>query len=182
MVKTDNSKDVDSIDFKSTTHHYRYKRSRKKVFVLWVKSVMDIHGRLQCLRDGLVNTPRQNIHVAAYNSRHRGYGYFIVCRKNSARFFSAEYVSLELSGNMHYTDVQIYDVLGEKLENIVIDSEEQTADYLKESLSYIKEVHVVKHVISGYSLLKSPNVNLLRSCGSVMLRKLLKCTCPAYKP
>ena len=35
MVKTDNSKDVDSIDFKSTTHHYKYKRSRKKVFVLW---------------------------------------------------------------------------------------------------------------------------------------------------
>lgn len=61
--------------------------------------------------------------------------------------FSAEYVSLELSGNMHYTDVQIYDVLGEKLENIVTDSEEQTADYLKESLSYIKEVHVVKHVM-----------------------------------
>lgn len=62
-------------------------------------------------------------------------------------FFSAEYVSLELSGNIHYTDVQIYDVLGEKLENIVTDSEEQTADYLKENLSYINEVHVVKHVM-----------------------------------
>ena len=62
-------------------------------------------------------------------------------------FFSAEYVSLEVSGNMHYTDVQIYDVLGEKLENIVTDSEEQTADYLKENLSYIREVHVVKHVM-----------------------------------
>ena len=62
-------------------------------------------------------------------------------------FFGAEYVSLELSGNMHYTDVQIYDVLGKKLENIVTDSEEQTANYLKESLSYIKEVHVVKHVM-----------------------------------
>lgn len=62
-------------------------------------------------------------------------------------FFAAEYVSLELSGNMHYTDVQIYDVLGEKLENIVTDSEKQTADYLKENLSYIKEVHVVKHVM-----------------------------------
>ena len=62
-------------------------------------------------------------------------------------FFSAEYVSLELSGNIHYTDVQIYDVLGEKLENIVIDSEKQTADYLKENLSYIKEAHVVKHVM-----------------------------------
>lgn len=62
-------------------------------------------------------------------------------------FFNAEYVSLELSGNMHYTDVQIYDVLGEKLENIVTDSEEQTSNYLKESLSYIKEAHVVKHVM-----------------------------------
>ena len=61
-------------------------------------------------------------------------------------FFSAEYVSLELSGNIHYTDVQIYDVLGEKLENIITDSEKQTADYVKENLSYIKEVHVVKHV------------------------------------
>ena len=62
-------------------------------------------------------------------------------------FFSAEYVSLELSGNIHYTDVQIYDVLGEKLENIVTDSEEQTAAYLQENLSYIKDVHVVKHVM-----------------------------------
>ena len=62
-------------------------------------------------------------------------------------FFNAEYVSLELSGNMHYTDIQIYDVLGEKLANIVTDSEKQTADYLKENLSYIKEVHVVKHVM-----------------------------------
>ena len=62
-------------------------------------------------------------------------------------FFGAEYVSLELSGNIHYTDVQIYDVLGEKLENIVTDSEEQTAAYLRENLSYIKDVHVVKHVM-----------------------------------
>ena len=62
-------------------------------------------------------------------------------------FFSADYVSLELSGNMHYTDVQIYDVLGEKLENIVTASEEQTVRYLKENLSYIKEVHVVKHIM-----------------------------------
>jgi hypothetical protein len=62
-------------------------------------------------------------------------------------FFCAEYVSLELSGNIHYTDVQIYDVLGEKLENIVTDSEEQTAAYLRESLSYIKDAHVVKHVV-----------------------------------
>ena len=69
-------------------------------------------------------------------------------------FFSAEYVSLELSGNMHYTDVQIYDVLGEKLENIVTASEEQTARYLKENLSYIKEVHVVKHVMKRVLTIK----------------------------
>ena len=67
--------------------------------------------------------------------------------KITLSFFGAEYVSLELSGNIHYTDVQIYDVLGEKLENIVTDSEEQTAAYLRENLSYIKDVHVVKHVM-----------------------------------
>lgn len=62
-------------------------------------------------------------------------------------FFGAEYVSLELSGNMHYTDVQIYDALGEQLQNIVTDSEEQTSIYLKKHLSYIKDAHVTKHVI-----------------------------------
>ena len=62
-------------------------------------------------------------------------------------FFSAEYVSLELSGNKHYTDLQIYDVLGEQLQNIVTDSEEQTSIYLKENLSYIKDAHVTKHVM-----------------------------------
>jgi hypothetical protein len=62
-------------------------------------------------------------------------------------FFGAEYVSLELSGNMHYTDVQIYDALGEQLQNIVTDSEEQTAIYLKKNLSYIKDAQVTKHVM-----------------------------------
>jgi len=62
-------------------------------------------------------------------------------------FFSAEYVSLELSGNMHYTDLQIYDVLGKKLQNIVTDSEEQTAAYLRENLRYIKDAYVTKHVM-----------------------------------
>ena len=62
-------------------------------------------------------------------------------------FFGAEYVSLELSGNMHYTDVQIYDALGEQLQNIVTDSEEQTSIYLKKHLSYIKNAHVTKHVM-----------------------------------
>ncbi|MDE0396479.1 MAG: FtsQ-type POTRA domain-containing protein [Candidatus Poribacteria bacterium] len=62
-------------------------------------------------------------------------------------FFGAEYVSLELSGNMHYTDVQIYDALGEQLQNIVTDSEKQTSIYLKKHLSYIKDAHVTKHVM-----------------------------------
>lgn len=62
-------------------------------------------------------------------------------------FFGAEYVSLELSGNIHYTDVQIYDALGEQLQNIVTDSEEQTSIYLKKHLSYIKNAHVTKHVM-----------------------------------
>ena len=62
-------------------------------------------------------------------------------------FFGAEYVSLELSGNMHYTDVQIYDALGKQLQNIVTDSEGQTSIYLKKNLSYIKDAHVTKHVM-----------------------------------
>ena len=67
--------------------------------------------------------------------------------KTALSFFGAEYVSLELSGNMHYTDLQIYDILGKKLQNIVTDSEEQTAAYLKENLSYIKDAYVTKHVM-----------------------------------
>lgn len=62
-------------------------------------------------------------------------------------FFGAEYVSLALSGNIHYTDVQIYDALGEQLQNIVTDSEEQTSIYLKKHLSYIKDAYVTKHVM-----------------------------------
>ena len=67
--------------------------------------------------------------------------------KTALSFFGAEYVSLELSGNMHYTDLQIYDILGKKLQNIVTDSEEQTAAYLKKNLSYIKDAYVTKHVM-----------------------------------
>ena len=67
--------------------------------------------------------------------------------KTVLSFFGAEYVSLELSGNMHYTDLQIYDALGKQLQNIVTDSEERTVNYLKENLSYIKDVSVTKHVI-----------------------------------
>lgn len=67
--------------------------------------------------------------------------------KTVLSFFSAEYVSLELSGNMHYTDLQIYDALGKQLQNIVTDSEEQTANYLKENLSYIKDARITKQVM-----------------------------------
>ena len=69
-------------------------------------------------------------------------------------FFGAEYVSLALSGNMHYTDVQIYDALGEQLQNIVTDSEEQTSIYLKTNLSYIKDAHVTKHVMKRMLTIK----------------------------
>lgn len=69
-------------------------------------------------------------------------------------FFAAEYVSLALSGNMHYTDVQIYDALGEQLQNIVTDSEKQTSIYLKKHLSYIKDAHVTKHVMKRMLTIK----------------------------
>ena len=62
-------------------------------------------------------------------------------------FFGTEYLSFELSGNVHYTEVQIYDILAEQLDNIVIDSEERTATYLKENLSYIKDAHVSKQIM-----------------------------------
>ena len=62
-------------------------------------------------------------------------------------FFSVEYISFELAGNAHYTEAQIYDILAEQLDNIVTDSEEQTATYLKENLSYIKGAHVSKRVM-----------------------------------
>ena len=69
-------------------------------------------------------------------------------------FFAAEYVSLALSGNMHYTDVQIYDALGEQLQNIVTDSEKQTSIFLKKHLSYIKDAHVTKHVMKRMLTIK----------------------------
>ena len=102
--------------------------------------------------------------------------------KTVLSFFNAEYVSLELSGNIHYTDVQIYNVLGEKLENIVIDSEAQTADYLKKNLSYIKEARVVKQVMKRmltieiterepFALLQFSNVSPTSRADQVSVRK-----------
>lgn len=67
--------------------------------------------------------------------------------KTVLHFFSVEHISLEIFGNLHYTEVQVYDVLGAKLDNILTDSEEQTAAYLKESLSYIKDARVSRHLM-----------------------------------
>ncbi len=67
--------------------------------------------------------------------------------KTVLRFFSVEHISLEIFGNLHYTEVQVYDVLGAKLDNILTNSEEQTAAYLQESLSYIKDARVSRHLM-----------------------------------
>ena len=69
-------------------------------------------------------------------------------------FFGTEYVSFSLSGNRHYTDLQIYDALGKQLQNIVTASEEETSLYLKKNLSYIKEAHVTKHVMKRMLAIK----------------------------
>jgi len=71
---------------------------------------------------------------------------FAFILKTVLSFFNVEHVSFNLDGNMHYTDLQIYDALG-SLQNIVIDSEKRMANHLKENLSYIKDVHVTKHVM-----------------------------------
>ncbi len=62
-------------------------------------------------------------------------------------FFNVEHVSFALFGNLHYTKGQIYDVLGENLDNIVTDSESKTAAFLKENLSYLKDVRVSKNLM-----------------------------------
>lgn len=62
-------------------------------------------------------------------------------------FFNFERVSFALFGNIHYTEGQIYDVLGENLDNIVTESEAKTAKYLKDNLSYIKDVQVTKNLV-----------------------------------
>ncbi len=62
-------------------------------------------------------------------------------------FFNIEHVTFALFGNIHYTDGQVFDVLGENLDNIITDSEEKTALYLKENLSYIEEANVTRNLI-----------------------------------
>lgn len=67
--------------------------------------------------------------------------------KTLLNFFRVEHVTLEVSGNVHYTERAIYDVLGANLDNIVIESEERAATYLKEHLSYIKDARISKHLM-----------------------------------
>ena len=61
--------------------------------------------------------------------------------------FEQVQVSIALFGNSHYTEGQIYDVLGKNLDNIVTDSETQTVSYLKENLSYIKDAYVSRSFV-----------------------------------
>lgn len=64
-------------------------------------------------------------------------------------FFDFEHVqvSIALFGNSHYTEGQIYDVLGTNLDNIVTDSEAKTVAYLKDNLSYIKDARVSRNFV-----------------------------------
>ena len=62
-------------------------------------------------------------------------------------FFNIEHVTFALFGNIHYTEGQVFDVLGENLDNIITDSEEKTALYLKDNLSYIEEAYVTRNLI-----------------------------------
>ena len=67
--------------------------------------------------------------------------------KTLLNFFRVEHVTLEISGNVHYTERAIYDVLGANLDNIVTESEERAATYLKENLSYIEDARISKHLM-----------------------------------
>lgn len=65
------------------------------------------------------------------------------------RFFDFKHVkvSITLMGNTHYTEGQIYDVLGKNLANIITDSEGKTVNFLKDNLSYIKDAHISKNLV-----------------------------------
>ncbi len=64
-------------------------------------------------------------------------------------FFDLQHVhvSIVLADNSHYTEGDIYDVLGDNLENIIMDSEAKTVTYLKDNLSYVKDAHVSKNYV-----------------------------------
>ena len=71
------------------------------------------------------------------------------CGKIFLGFFDFKHVnvSIALFGNSHYSEGQIYDVLGKNLDNIITDSEVKTVDYLKGNLSYIKNAQVTKNFV-----------------------------------
>lgn len=64
-------------------------------------------------------------------------------------FFDLQHVhvSIVLAVNSHYKEGNIYDVLGDNLENIITDSEAKTVTYLKENLSYVKDAYVTKNYV-----------------------------------
>ena len=61
--------------------------------------------------------------------------------------FENVHVIINLTGNSHYSDGHIYDVLGDNLQNIITDSEYKTAAYLKDNLSYVKNALVTKNYV-----------------------------------
>lgn len=59
--------------------------------------------------------------------------------------FKHVHVIINLTGNSYYTEGHISNVLGDNLQNIITDTESKTSTYLKDNLSYIKEVDVSKN-------------------------------------
>lgn len=74
---------------------------------------------------------------------------FLFFTKLFVGLFDIEHVHviINLTGNSHYTDGHIYDVLGNNLQNIITASESKTATYLKDNLSYIKDAYVSKNYV-----------------------------------
>ena len=96
----------------------------------------------------------KRIHTSKYRARRLlMFGTLIITLLFLAKIFLGFFdfervqVSIALFGNSHYTEGQIYDVLGDNLDNIVTDSETQTVAYLKENLSYIKDADVSKSFV-----------------------------------
>ena len=59
--------------------------------------------------------------------------------------FKHVHVNIKLTNNTYYTEGQIFNVLGDNLQNIITDTESKTSTYLKENLGYIKDVYVSKN-------------------------------------
>ena len=59
--------------------------------------------------------------------------------------FQHVHVIINLTDNSYYTEGHISNVLGDNLQNIITDTESKTSTYLKDNLSYIKDVSVSKN-------------------------------------